>query len=137
VSGFLLDTNVISELRRQRPHGAVVSWLSAITVQRLFISAATIGEIQSGIEITRGQDTFKAKEIEIWLDSILASYDIIPMDAQTFRIVSKIMVGKSEELYLDAIIAATAMVNQLTVVSRNTRDFRLFDVPVFDPFTSL
>ncbi len=67
---YLLDTNVVSELRRVRPHGAAVAWLESVDDERLHLSAVTIGEIQAGIEITRGQDQHKAGEIEAWLDKV-------------------------------------------------------------------
>ncbi len=67
---YLLDTNVVSELRRARPHGAVLAWLQDVRDEDLHISAVTIGEIQSGIEITREQDQAKAAEIEAWLEQV-------------------------------------------------------------------
>lgn len=67
---YLLDTNVISELRKPKPHGAVVQWLQAVAEADLHISAVTIGEIQAGIELTREQDEAKAGEIEQWLRSL-------------------------------------------------------------------
>jgi hypothetical protein len=66
---FLLDTNVVSELRKVRPHGAVVAWLEGVADAELYLSAVTLGEIQAGIEITREQDTAKAADIEAWADS--------------------------------------------------------------------
>ena len=67
---YLLDTNVVSELRKPRPHGAVVAWLTSQQEEQLFLSAVTLGELQAGIERTRRQDTIKADEIEGWLDQI-------------------------------------------------------------------
>ena len=61
---YLLDTKVVSELRRPRPHGAVVAWLQSVDDASLFLSAVTLGEIQAGIERTREQDPAKAAEIE-------------------------------------------------------------------------
>ena len=61
---YLLDTNVVSELRRPRPHGAVLDWIAGVPAEQLFVSAVTIGEIQAGIEITREQDEAKAEELE-------------------------------------------------------------------------
>ena len=78
---YLLDTTVVSELRRPRPHGAVLDWIADVPVEQLFVSAVTIGEIQAGIEITREQDEAKAEELEGWLDKVLASYGVLPMDA--------------------------------------------------------
>ena len=70
---YLLDTNVVSELRRSRPHGAVLNWIVNVPRDHLFVSAFTIGEIQAGIEITREQDVAKAEELEAWLDKVLIS----------------------------------------------------------------
>ena len=67
---YLLDTNVVSELRRVRPHGAVLAWLKRVEERDLHVSAVTIGEIQSGVEITREQDQAKASAIEAWLDEV-------------------------------------------------------------------
>ncbi len=83
---YLLDTNVISELRRPRPHGAVVAWLTPIVDSDLHLSAVTLGEIQAGIELTREQDAAKASEIEQWAALVAASYNVLPMDAETFRL---------------------------------------------------
>lgn len=65
---YLLDTNVVSELRKPRPHGAVVAWLQSTAETDLYLSAVTLGEIQAGIELTREQDKTKAAEIEAWAD---------------------------------------------------------------------
>ena len=78
---YLLDTNVVSELRRPRPHGAVLSWIADVPAEQLFVSAVTVGDIQAGIEITREQDEPKAEELESWLDKVLVSYGVLPMDA--------------------------------------------------------
>lgn len=134
---YLLDTNIVSELRRARPHGAVVAWLEAIPDIDLHVSAVTFGEIQAGIELTRDQDAAKADEIAGWADMVAASYNIIPMDADTFRVWARLMHRKSDTLYEDAMIAATAKRHKLTVVTRNVADFAHFDVDLFNPFRSL
>lgn len=131
---YLLDTNIISELRRPKPHDAVVAWLQGIDDKYLFISAVTIGEIQAGIEITRAQDLAKADQIEQWLDKVANAYSVIAMDASAFRTWAKLMHKKSDTLYEDAMIAATAKVNNLIVVTRNVADFRAFGVKLFNPF---
>jgi predicted nucleic acid-binding protein len=120
---FLLDTNVVSELRRQRPHGAVLSWLRGTADGDLHLSAVTLGEIQAGIELTREQDPAKAAEIEAWTDLLAASWNVLPMDGKTFRAWARLMHRKSDALYGDAMIAATAVVHDLTVVTRNVADF--------------
>jgi predicted nucleic acid-binding protein len=133
---YLLDTNVVSELRKQRPHGAVVGWLESIDDAQLYLSAVTLGEIQAGIEITRAQDTEKAKEIEAWLELVAGAYNVLPMDAAAFRAWARLMHGKSDTLYEDAMIAATAKVHGLTVATRNVADFNALGLEVFNPFAS-
>lgn len=131
---YLLDTNVVSELRKPRPHGAVVAWLQSAADADLHLSAVTLGEIQAGIELTREQDAAKAAEIEAWADLVAASYNVLPMDAETFRAWARLMHGKSDTYYEDAMIAATAIVHKLTIVTRNVADFAQFDVRLVNPF---
>ncbi len=131
---YLLDTNVVSELRKVRPHGAVVAWLEGVADEDIHLSAITLGEIQAGIEITREQDAIKAADIEVWADQVAATYNVLPMDATTFRVWAKLMHRQSDTVYEDAMIAASAIVQRLTVVTRNVRDFERFNVPIFNPF---
>ena len=131
---YLLDTNVVSELRRPKPHGAVVAWFRDVEEAQLHLAAVTIGEIQAGIEMTREQDSAKADELTAWLDQVAMAYNVLAMDAATFRAWAVLMHRKSDTVYEDAMIAATAKVHGLTVVTRNTSDFRLFGVPLLDPF---
>ena len=131
---YLLDTNVVSELRRPKPHGAVLSWIAAVPADQVFLSAVTIGEIQAGIEITREQDPAKAEALEAWLDQVAASDNVLPMDAAAFREWERLMQGMPRTLLEDAMIAATATVRELTVVTRNTRDFARLGVASTNPF---
>lgn len=133
---FLLDTNVVSELRRQRPHGGVVAWLQSLDDAQLHLSAVTLGEIQAGIELTREQDPSKAQEIEGWLELVAGSYNVMPMDAATFRAWARLMHRRSDTLNEDAMIAATALVHGLTVATRNVSDFNALGLEVFNPFAS-
>lgn len=131
---FLLDTNVISELRRAKPHRAVLAWFDAVRPEEIAIPAVVIGEIQDGAEITRRQDPAKAAEIDGWLDFVMANFDVLPMDGAMFREWARLMAGKSDDLSGDAMVAATARVLRLIVVTRNVKHFKQFNVEVFNPF---
>ena len=134
---YLLDTNVVSELRKPKPHGAVVQWMQGVSDAELHISAVTIGEIQAGIALTREQDEPKAIELEQWLELVSGSFNVVPMDAAAFRTSARLMHRASDTLYEDAMIAATAKVHKLTVVTRNVTDFKPFGVNVLNPFVSV
>jgi toxin FitB len=124
---YLLDTNVVSELRKTRPHGGLLAWLTGVPEDSVQISAVTLGELQAGVERTRRQDST--------LDGVADLDRILPMDGGVFREWARLMAGSPVQLAQDAMIAATARVHGLTVVTRNVRDFKSFDVPVLDPFT--
>jgi predicted nucleic acid-binding protein len=134
VNRYLLDTNVISELRKPKPHGAVVAWIEGLEGRQIFLSAVTLGELQAGIELTRKQNQPKAREIELWVDRLAGSLQILPMDGACFREWARLMHGQADDLLEDGMIAATAHIHDLTVATRNTRDFRRLGVRVFDPF---
>jgi predicted nucleic acid-binding protein len=133
---YLLDTNVVSELRKPRPHGAVLAWLDGTADEDLHLSAVTLGELQAGVEITRERDQEKASEIEIWIDQVAQTWNILPVDARVFRVCAKLMHRRPDHLFEDALIAATATVHHLVVVTRNVRDFTAFQVDTLDPFTT-
>lgn len=132
---YLLDTNVVSELRRTKPHGAVLAWISAIDEAELNISAVTLGELQAGIELTREQDIAKAQALQDWVDSVAATYKVLPMDGAAFRLWATLIHRQSDTLNEDAMIAAIARIHRLTVVTRNVADFAGFGVKVLNPFT--
>lgn len=132
---YLLDTNVVSELRKRKPHKGVVAWVQAAPQESLYVSAVTIGEIQAGIEITRTQDAEKAKEIELWLDAVEQSYGVLPADSAAFRRWAQLMHRRPDHHIEDALIAATALVRGLTVVTRNVNEFEPLGVPLINPFT--
>ena len=132
---YLLDTNVVSELCKPRPHGGVVAWLESLDETQLYLSAVTLGEIQAGIELTREQDPAKAQEIEAWLALVADAYNVLPMDASAFMAWARLMHRRSDTLYEDAMIAATAQVHGLTVATRNVADFQALGFEVFNPFS--
>ena len=131
---YLLDTNVVSELRRPRPHRGVVAWLASVAPGDLFLSAVTLGELQAGVERTRQQDPAKSDVIEAWIESLADSFRILPMDGRAFRRWAQLMLGQSPDLIADAMIAATALTQGLTLVTRNIRDFERLGLSAIDPF---
>ena len=132
---YLLDTNVISELRKSKPHGAVLVWFASAAADEIAIPAVVIGEIQDGAEITRRQDPKKAAEIDAWLDFIMANFTVLPMDGLMFREWARLMAAKPDDLSGDAMIAATARIHGMVVVTRNVKNFADFGVQIFNPFS--
>jgi toxin FitB len=131
---YLLDTNVVSELRKHKPHGAVVAWITAVPEESLFISAVSLGQIQAGIEMTREQNPAKAQELEDWVSDLAQSSNVLSVDAAIFRRWGQIMHRRADHHLEDALIAATAIVRDLTVATRNVQDFTPFGVRQFNPF---
>ena len=105
-----------------------------VPAEALYLSGITIGEIQAGIERTREQDPAKASALETWLEQVLDTYHVLVQDAPVFREWARLMHRRSDTLSSDALIAATAVVHRLTVVTRNIRDFEPFGIPTLDPF---
>lgn len=131
---YLLDTNVISELRKTRPHGGVVAWLETLRPDQIFLSGVTMGELQSGVELTRRQDAAKAHEIETWLTSVEATFAFVPMDSASFREWARLMNRNLNAPREDAMIAATARVHGFEVATRDEKDFKHLAVDIINPF---
>jgi len=134
---WLLDTMVISELRKRIPDPNVVQWLSSAPEKSLFLSVVTISEIQRGIALQRSKDTPFAERLQYWLDELIRNYAdrVLPVTPE--------IAGRWGELAArvghdgaDVIIAATALQQGLSVVTRNERHFSPFGVSVLNPFDS-
>ncbi|HEX7061257.1 MAG TPA: type II toxin-antitoxin system VapC family toxin [Woeseiaceae bacterium] len=133
---FLVDTNVISELRKPEPHGGVLAWITRVPEEALYLSVVTLAEIQSGIELTREQDPSKAEALECWLDDVAASWNVLDIDAAVARRSARLMHRQPDHHLEDALIAATALVFDMKVATRNVADFRRFGVQLVNPFSS-
>ena len=131
---FALDTNVASEPRKLRPHGALLAWFEAHPRTAYAIPAIVFYELQQGAELTRLQDREKAEELDRWIDSLPGTIIVLPFDALVARETSRLLRKQSPDLFVDAAIAATARVHDLTVATRNTKDFSRFAVPLVNPF---
>lgn len=131
---WLLDTNVVSELRKTQPSRAVLTWLKPLAPDSIFISVVTIGEIQLGVEKLREKDVVRAREIEAWLEQVVASSNLIPLDTSAWRLWGKLMFRQGISVSQDALIAATALTRNLCVVTRNVRDFERWGARFENPF---
>ena len=132
---FLIDTDVLSALRRRERHPEAVRWLEAQRTADLYLSAVTIGEIERGIAQQQRRDPSFARELSIWLDRVLAWYGdrVLDLDVPTARRWGRLSGDLGHER-ADLIIAATALEHGLTVVTRNVKHFVPTGVPVFNPF---
>ena len=139
--GFLLDTNVISELARPKPDRNVVRWLDAVDEELLFLSVLTVGELRKGI--TTLSDPVRKTLLESWLvGDVLVRFEgrILPIEqavAERWGQLSGTLAKRGSPLpVIDGLLAATAMHHNLTLVTRNTRDVALTGVVVLDPWMS-
>ena len=132
---YLLDTMVLSELRKRDRHPSVVRWLRGKSADLFFLSAVTIGEIERGITRQRGKDPIFVEALESWLDRLVQTYEdrILPVDTSIARRWGCLS-GRLGNEGADLLIAATALEHKLIVVTRNVRHFEPTGVPVIDPF---
>ena len=141
MSGFLLDTNCISEVVSLKPDPRVLAWMDAADERSLYLSALTLGEIRKGVETLAGSK--RRAQLEAWLEIDVRNRfagRILSIDAAVadrWGTLAGEMKRKGKPMpTIDALIAATALHHQLTVVSRNVNDFKNAEVPVFNPWES-
>ena len=131
---YLLDTDVVSGLRGRR-HPAVVAWVQSLAPQDIYLSAITIAEIQRGASSIREKDPQYSAEINEWLEEgVLARFPVLPFDAAAAQDWGRMALSEDDPNWIDAMIAAIARTQSLTVATGNVRHFRLFDVKLANPF---
>ncbi len=134
----LIDTNVLSELRRKQPDPAVVAWMQARPRASLYLSVLTLGEIRKGIE--RVEDTRRKQLLLDWLEVELPNYFVgrlLPVDTHTADRWGRLMASAGRPLpAIDSLLAATALQHDLTLVTRNTKDFAGLDLQLVNPWSA-
>ena len=133
---YLLDTNIISEIRKgPRCHPNVAAWYSNIEEESLYLNVLVLGEIRKGIEGLRDRDAGKANELDLWLEQLQTSFQsqILPVDTAISQ-----EWGRLSSLHtvpvIDGLLAATATAHRLVLVTRNTRDFADLGIQLLNPF---
>ena len=132
---FLLDTNVLSEVRKKRPDPGVKHWFASVRPDELFLSVLVVGEIVQGVERLRRRDPAQAAAYERWLSDLRERFDdrIVSVDGPTADEWGKLNVPDPMPV-VDGLLAATAKVRGWTLVTRNARDVRRTGVALLDPF---
>jgi predicted nucleic acid-binding protein len=133
---FLLDTNVVSELRRgPRAHPSVVDWFDQRSPRELCMSVITVGEIRAGIEQLRSRDHRQASALDRWLSGLAQFYEdrLLYVDGDVAEEWGRLRARRPAPV-VNALLAATARVHHLTLVTRNVRDFKTLDVRLLNPF---
>ena len=133
--GYLFDTNVLSEVNRRQPDVRVLAFVRGLSNENTFISALTIGELRRGAVLKRRNDVDHADRLDAWIASIEDDYGprILPVDLSIARLWGGLSADRPRPV-VDALIAATAMVHDLTLVTRNTRDFADTGVALVNPW---
>lgn len=130
----LLDTNIVSEIRKPRPPAALSAWFEAQDPDSLFISVITLGEIREGIERLRVRDATRAQALGLWLTDLGSLYGdrVLPIDQSVADEWGRLRAIRSLPV-VDALLAATARVHGLTLVTRNDRDFKGLNLIILNP----
>jgi toxin FitB len=135
VRPYLLDTNVVSELRRARPDQRVAAWYASLAPDALYMSVLVLGEIRQGIERLRRRDETQATALESWLQTLKTAYGdrIVPVTTEVAEQWGRLNVPDPLP-YVDGLMAATAIVHDWTLATRNTRHVERTGVAVVNPF---
>ena len=133
---FLLDTNVVSELRKRTPHPHVLDWYQRNVAAHAYVSVLVLGEIRQGIERVRHRDAAQAEALERWLEGLVAGYRerILPVTADVAREWGRLAALPQPPPAVDGLMVATARVHRLVLVTRNVGDVAGTGVPVVNPF---
>jgi predicted nucleic acid-binding protein len=132
---YLLDTNILSELRRTEPNRRVLRWYDATADTDMHLSVMTIGEFRKGLARLRRKDPERAYGLAQWLDRLLAPYEsrVLPVTPEIANVWGEL--NDPEPLpIIDAYIAATAIVHDMVLVTRNVKDFERTGVRLLNPF---
>ena len=134
---YLLDTNVLSEVRKPDRHPHVAGWLGRVSDQELFVSVLTFGEIRRGIQQLRPRDSAQATVFEDWLADLRQQFAdrVLSIDASVAEAWGRITAGRPPPAD-DGLMAATALVHGFTVVTRDRAPFERLGVPWLDPWSS-
>ncbi|MBV9380593.1 MAG: type II toxin-antitoxin system VapC family toxin [Streptosporangiaceae bacterium] len=132
---YLLDTNIVSELRKRAPDRNVLAWYDGVPPGELFLSVLTLGEIRLGIERLRRKDAAQAAALERWLTGLHTTYRdrVVAIDAAIADAWARLSVPDPIPV-IDGLLAATASARNWTLVTRNTADFARCGVRLLNPF---
>jgi hypothetical protein len=132
---YLLDTNVLGEIRKKRPDPAVSAWYAGVDDDELFLSVLVVGEVQQGVTRLRRKDPRQAAVFEVWLKKLQREFAdrVLPVSQEVALEWGRLSAGDPLPV-VDGLLAATALVHGLTVVTRNVDDFEPTGVPVLNPF---
>jgi toxin FitB len=132
---YLLDTNIVSELRKPNAHPRVTAWAAATRSDQLYLSVLTLGEVRHGIQLLRRRDPVQAGVFEAWLDVLKRDFSdrLLPVTAEVADEWGRLGVPDPIPL-IDGLLAATARIHDLTLVTRNTPDLARTGVRLLDPF---